>query len=105
LHGEVKIGKGGLDDVPFDKGSGGVEATIEVEGSDDGFEGVGKKGGLAAAAALFFAATETKERAEVDAGGDLAQMAAADQGGAKTGQFALAGGCEAMEEGFGDYEA
>jgi hypothetical protein len=105
LHGEVKIREGGLDDVLFDEGAGGVEAAIKVEGGDDGFEGVGEKGGLAAAAALFFAATETKERAEVDAGGDLAQMAAADQGGAKTGQFALAGGCEAMEEGFGDYEA
>src|SRR5438067_4790328 len=92
LHGEVKMGQSGFDDVLFDEGAGGVEATIEVEGGDDGFEGVGEKGGLAAATALFFAATETEERAEIDAGGDLAEVAAADEGGAKTGQFALAGG-------------
>jgi hypothetical protein len=88
----VKIRECGLDDVLFDEGAGGVEAAIEVEGGDDGFEGVGKKGGLPAATALFFAATETEERAEVDAGGDLAEVAAADEGGAETGQFALAGG-------------
>ena len=105
LHGEVEIGQGGLDDVLFDEGAGGVEAAIEVEGGDDGFEGVGEQGGLAAAAALFFAATEAEERAEVDAGGDLAEVAAADEGGAETGQFALAGGGEATEEGFGDDEA
>jgi hypothetical protein len=105
LHGEVKIREGGLDDVLFDEGAGGVEAAIEVEGGDDGFEGVGKKGGLPAATALFFAATETEERAEIDAGGDLAEVAAADEGGTKTGQFALTGGGEAMEERFGDDEA
>jgi hypothetical protein len=101
----VKVWEGGLDDVPFDEEAGGIEAAIEVEGGDDGFESVGEKGGLAAAAALFFAATETEERAQVDAGGDLAQVAATDEGGAETSQFALAGGREAMEERFGDDEA
>jgi hypothetical protein len=92
LHGEVKVRKGGLDDVLFDEGAGGVEAAIEIEGGDDGFEGIGEKGGLAAAAALFLAATETEKRAEINAGGDFAKVATADEGGAKTGQFALAGG-------------
>jgi len=92
IQGEVKIGEGGLDDVPFDEGAGGVEAAIEIKGGDDGFEGVGEEGGLAAATALFLAATETEERAEIDAGGDLAEVAAADEGGAKAGQFALTGG-------------
>jgi hypothetical protein len=105
LHGEVKIRQGGLDDVLFDEGAGGVEAAIEVEGCDDGFEGVGEECGLAAAAALFFAATEAEERAEVDASGDLAEVAAADEGGAEAGQFAFARGGEAMEERFGDDEA
>ena len=98
LHGEVKIRQGGLDDVLFDEGAGGVETAIEVEGCDDGFEGVGEECGLAAAAALFFAATEAEERAEVDASGDLAEVAAADEGGAEAGQFAFARGGEAMEE-------
>ena len=105
LHGEVKIGQGGLDDVLFDEGAGGVEAAVEIEGGDDGFKGVGEKCGLPAAAALFFAAAEAEERAEVDASGDLAEMTAADERGAETSQFALAGGGEAAEERFGDDEA
>ena len=90
LHGEVKIGEGGLDDVLFDEGAGGGEAAVEVEGGDDGFEGVGEKRGLSAASALLFAAAEEEVRAEVDAGGDLAEMTAADEGGAEAGEFALA---------------
>ncbi len=105
LHGEVKIGEGGLDDVSFDEGASGVEAAVEIEGGDDGFKGVGEKRGLSAAAALFFAAAEAEERAEVDAGGDLAEVAAADERGAEASQFALAGSREAAEEGFGNDEA
>ncbi len=101
----MEIGQGGLDDVFFDEGAGGVEAAVEVEGGDDGFEGVGEQGGLSAASALLFAAAEAQERAEVDAGGDFAEMAAADEGGAEAGEFALARGREAAEEGFGDGEA
>ena len=89
----------------FDEGAGGVEAAVEIEGGDDGFEGVGEKSGLSAAAALLFAAAEAKERAEVDAGGDLAEMAAADERGAEAGEFALAGAGETAEERFGDDEA
>ena len=65
LDGEVEIREGGLDDVLFDEGAGGVEAAIEVEGCDDGFEGVGEECGLAAAAALFFAATEAEALATI----------------------------------------
>jgi hypothetical protein len=46
--------EGGLDDVFFDEGAGGGEASIEIEGGDDGFECVGEQGGLSAASALFF---------------------------------------------------
>jgi hypothetical protein len=28
----VKVGECGLDDVLFDEGAGGVEATVEIEG-------------------------------------------------------------------------
>ena len=44
-----------------------------------------RRAGFAAAAALFFAATEAEVRAEVDASGDLAEVAAADEGGAEAG--------------------
>ena len=37
--------------------------------------------------------------------GDVAEVTAADEGGAETGELALAGVGEAMEEGFGGEEA
>ena len=61
LQGEMEIGEGGLDDVFFDESASGVEAAVEIEGGDDGFEGVGEKSGFPAAAALFFAAAEAKK--------------------------------------------
>jgi hypothetical protein len=56
LQGEVEIGEGGVDDVLFDEGAGGGKATIEIDGGDESFEGVGEDGGLFAATALLFAA-------------------------------------------------
>ena len=91
VKGEVEVGKGRFDDVLFDEGAGGREATIEIEGGDDGFESVGEERGLFAAAALLFAAAEEEERAEVDAGAYFAKVAATDEGGAETGEFPLAG--------------
>ena len=70
--------------------TGFAQAAIEIEGGDHGFKGVGEQGGFAAAAALFFAPAEAQVRAEVDARGYLAKVAAADEGGAKAGQLALA---------------
>jgi hypothetical protein len=99
---EVEAGQRGLDDVLVDEGAGGVEAAIEIERGDDGFEGVGEERGFTAASALLFSAAEKKKRAELDAGGDLAEMAAADQGGAETGELAFAGVGETEEKGFGD---
>ena len=54
----MEIGQGGVDDLLLDEAAGGGEAAVEVEGGDDGFEGVGEEGGLAAATALLFAAAE-----------------------------------------------
>jgi hypothetical protein len=101
LQGEVKVGHGGVDNVLFDECAGGGEATVEIEGGDDGFEGVGEDCGFFAATALLFSAAEEEMSAEVDAGGDLSEMAAADERGAETGEFALAGVWEAAEECFG----
>jgi len=61
VEGEVKVGEGGLDDVLFDEGAGGGEATVEIEGCDDGFDGVGEKGGLFAASGLFFSTAQAEE--------------------------------------------
>jgi hypothetical protein len=41
LQGEVEIGHGGVDDVLLDEVAGSGEATVEIESSDDSFEGVG----------------------------------------------------------------
>jgi hypothetical protein len=105
LQGEVEVLHGGGGDVLFDEGAGGIEATVEIESGDDGFESVGEDRGFFAAAALLFSAAEEEMGAEVDAGGDVCQVAAADEGGAETGEFALAGVWEAAEESFGDGEA
>ena len=54
---------------------------------------------------MLFAAAKAEEVAEVDAGGDFAEVAAADEGGAEAGELALAGAWEAAEERFGNDEA
>ena len=72
FEGGVEIGQSGFDDLFFDEAAGGGESTVEVEGGDDGFEGVGQDGGLAAATALFLAAAEEDVVAEADAEGDVA---------------------------------
>ena len=87
----MEIGEGGFDDVLFDEGAGGGEASVEIERGDDGFEGVGEERRLFAAAALLFATAEAEERAEIDAVSDFAEMTAADEGGAEAGEFAFAG--------------
>ena len=102
LQGEVEVGHGGGDDVLLDEGAGGGEAAVEIDGGDEGFEGVGEDCGLFAATALLFSATEEEVGAEVDAGGYFSEMAAADERGAETGELALAGVGEAAEESFGD---
>ena len=102
LKGEMKIGKRRLDNMFFDEGAGGDESTIEVERGDDSLEGIGEKSGFSAATALFFTATETKERAEVDASGNLAEMTATDERGTEACEFTFARVGKAPEERFGD---
>jgi hypothetical protein len=101
----VKVGQRGLDDVALDEGARGVESAVEVESGDDGLECVGEERGLLAASALLFSAAEAEQGSEVDALGDVAEMAAADEGGAEAGELALAGVGEAAEEAFGYDEA
>jgi hypothetical protein len=100
-EGAVQIGKRGLDDVVFDEGSGGVESAVEVEGGDDGFDGVGEESWLVAASALLFAAAEAKECPKADALADVSEVPAADEGGAEAGQLSLAGAGEAAIKAFG----
>jgi hypothetical protein len=98
----VEVRQGRFDDLFFDEGAGGGESSVEIEGGDDGFEGVGEESGLATAAAGVLSATEAKEGAEADAGGDGGEVTAADERGAETGELTFAGVGEAAEECFGD---
>jgi hypothetical protein len=102
--GGAEVGQGGLDDLFFDEGAGGGETSVEIEGGDDGLEGIGEEGGLAAAAAGVLSAAEAQEGAEADAGGDRGEVTAADERGAETGELTFAGVGEAEEESFGDEE-
>ena len=82
-----------------------AQAGVEVEGGDDGLEGVREQGGFGAAAAALLALAEAEAGAEVEAEGHLAEVAAADDGGAEAGELALAGVGEAAVEGLGDDQA
>jgi hypothetical protein len=92
--------QGGLDDLLLDEAASGGEATVQVEGGDNGFYGVGKEGWLAAASTGLFAAAEADVVAEADPGGDVAEVAGGDDGGAEPGELAFAEPGEALEEGF-----
>ena len=105
VKGCVEIRECGLDDLFLDEAAGGGESAVEVEGGDDGFERVGEDGGFAASSAVLFATAEEDVVAEADAEGDVAEVTAADDGGAEAGELALAGVGEALEEGFGGEEA
>jgi hypothetical protein len=105
-EGSVELRDGGLDDVALDEGACSVESAVEVEGGDDGFEGIGEEGGLLAASALLFSAAETEQGSEVDAFGDTAEVTAADERGSQAGELAFARVREAAEEaiGYGESE-
>ena len=103
-EGAVEVGDGGLDNVALDEGARGVEPAVEVERGDDGLESVGEECRLLATTALLFATAEAKQGSKADALGNVAEVAAADEGGAKACEFALAGVGEALIEAFGDDE-
>ncbi len=105
VEGGLERGQSGLDDFFFNEAASGGEAAVEIEGGDDGFERIGEERGLAAASAGFFTAAETDVVAEADSGGDVAEVAGGDYGGAEAGELAFAEVREALEEGFGGEEA
>ena len=85
-------GFGGLDDegveVFEDEGAGGVQACVEVDGGDDGFEGGGGDGaGDGGAGGHAFAHAEGVGEAEGFA--DFGAGSAGDDGGFDLGHFAF----------------
>ena len=72
-----------------DEGAGGVDAAVEINGSDNGFHHVGKDGGALTSAGGAFAATEKEVVGEGQ--GDCLPMQSffADDGGADAGEVAF----------------
>ncbi len=101
----VEAREGRLDEMLLDELLGGFGACVEIESCGDGFERVGEKRGLAAAAGLLLTFAEEEIFSEVEAGGDFGERLAADECGAKAGELAFAGVGEETVEGLGDEEA
>jgi hypothetical protein len=91
--------------VALDKGAGHLESTVEVEGGDDGFEGVGEQGRLLAASALLFSPAKAEHGSQTDVLGDGPKVAAADERGAEAGELAFASVGEAAVEALSDRQA
>ena len=72
-----------------DGGARGVHAGVEVDGADEGFEGVGERAGAFAAAAGGFAAAHDEVFAEVEAEGGGGECWAGDDAGAEFGEGAF----------------
>ena len=72
-----------------DGGARGVHAGVEVDGADEGFEGVGERAGAFAATAGGFAAAHDEVFAEIEAEGGGGECWAGDDAGAEFGEGAF----------------
>src|SRR6185437_6464778 len=76
-------------DQPEDQRAGGVPAGVEVDGADDGFEGVGQDGRLGPAAGRLLAPAEEEDGPDAEAFGDLGEDPGVDDGGPDLGELPL----------------
>jgi hypothetical protein len=85
-----------------DGGADGVHAGVEIDGSDEGFEGVGERAGAFAATAGCFAAAHDEVFAEIEAEGCGGEGWAGDDASAEFGEGAFVeigeGGIEEVGE-------
>ena len=81
------------------------QTVIEKHGGQNRFKAVGQNRVAMAQTAFFLASAEQHKAAQVDLGGHLGQMLAADQHRANAGQRALTPLRMQLEEGFGHHEA
>ncbi len=105
LAGGEGAGSGVGENFALDEGSGGFQAGVEVEGRYEGFDDVGEEGGVGAGVIVLRGVAEKEVGAELEAGADLAEMPAADYGGAEAGERTFAMRGEASVEGLGSEEA
>lgn len=82
-----------------DEAAGGVEAGVEVEGTDQGFESVFEVAGALAALGVVFAGAEAEAGGQAEGEGEGGKGAAVEEGGAAATEGALAVGGEGVKEG------
>ena len=85
-----------------DKIATGIEAGVQINGADNGFERIGEDGGAPPAAAFEFAPAQYDLISKPDLAADLGQLFPLDQGGPEAGQFALARLGETLIKAIGD---
>ena len=85
-----------------DKIAAGIEASVQIDGADDGLERIGEDGGAPPAAAFELALTQYDPIGQPDLAADLGQLFPLDQGGPEAGQFALARLRETLVQAIGD---
>src|SRR5690606_18740535 len=78
--------------------AGPLHAAVQVDGADQGFQGVGEDGFTAVAAALQLARPQAQVIAQAEAAGQHGQGLALDQARAQARQLAFAGLREALEQ-------
>ena len=88
----------GLQNVGEDEGTGHKEAAIQVEGGEDGLDGIGEQSGFAAASGFLLAAAEAEIAAQLQQMGAVEEVIGIDEVGAQFGELAFLVGREALEK-------
>ena len=88
-----------------DKVAAGIEAGVQIDGADDGFERIGEDGRAPPAATFELAPAQYDLIGQPDLAADLGQLFPLDQRGPEPGQFALARLRETLVQAIGDNKA
>ena len=91
--------------MAVDESLGGGQSAIEIERSQQGFEGIGQQGWIVTAAAVFLAPGELQQRADFEPGRDVGQGPAAHQDGKAFRQRPLLLIRKILEQHMGDNQA
>ena len=87
-----------LQNMGENKGARREESAIEIQGGEDGFDGVSQQGGFAAASGLLLAASKPEIAAELQLLGAVHQVIGIDQMSAELGKFTFLIGRKALEQ-------
>jgi hypothetical protein len=93
------------DDHGEDELADDVDAGVEVEGGDEGFDGVGEESAFGAPAGKLFATTKEEMVTETKLDGDVVEVAGTDEVGFELGEATFGVGGVTADERFADEEA